>query len=270
VWRLVVVYAASGDFEEAERVIDTYVSRGGLQGWAEFNRGVIERYRGHSQLAIAHYRNALRTFPNSRQVLIALAFVYHDLGQYSLAKPLVSRENPLLQAYMENSPDAARLARDAPVSAWFGDDLDTVVEILALQQDWRGLARFYDKPGAPRERACRIPLAAGRLAFALRQVGRSSDSTWLISCSKRAIAAQQQGPYRNEFWPSGAVQAAKAQMFALEGNWEAAFAELRAAETKGFRTPGGVGLRYLPAFAPVRATSAYSKAENELETLLRR
>jgi hypothetical protein len=171
---------------------------------------------------------------------------------------------------MENSPDAARLARDAPVSAWFGDDLDTVVEILALQQDWRGLARFYDKPGAPRERACRIPLAAGRLAFALRQVGRSSDSTWLISCSKRAIAAQQQGPYRNEFWPSGAVQAAKAQMFALEGNWEAAFAELRAAETKGFRTPGGVGLRYLPAFAPVRATSAYSKAENELETLLRR
>ena len=266
VWRLVVVYAASGDFEEAERVIDAYQSRGGVPGWAEFNRGVIERYRGNSELAVAHYRNALRTFPDSRQILIALAFAYHDLGQYNLAGPLVSREKPLLRAYMENSGDAARLARDAPVSAWFGDDLDTAVEILATSEDWRGLGELYDEPGAPRERACRLPLAAGRLAFAMRQLGRNSDSSWLISCSKRALALQQQGAYRNEFWPVGLIHAAKAQILALDGNWKAAFGELQQAGRSGFRTPAGAGLKYLPPFARMRGTPAFAQAQTQLET----
>lgn len=264
IWRLVVVYAASGQYDQAEQVIDKYLERGGAAGWATYNRGEMARYRGDLARSIALYRSALASYPDSRQVRLSLARSYHDLGMFGETKALSASEKPLVQAYLANSADAANLARSAPASLWFGDDLDTAVEILADRQDWQGLVRLYDEPAALRDRACRIPLAAIRFAVALQKSGRAADANRLIACTKQAMAVQQQGPYRNEFLSDGTLHAATAQLAALEGNAAVAFAELDRAIGAGFRSPSGSGLRYLPAFGLFQAQPQYAAFERRL------
>ena len=90
----------------------------------------------------------------------------------------------------------------------------------------------------------------------------------MFACSKRTVGIQQQGPYRNEFLPGGALHAARAQLFALAGNSDAAFAELRRATDRGFRVPAACALRCLAAFDRFRAAPEYGAAEKSFTQLI--
>jgi adenylate cyclase len=268
VWRLTVVYAASGDYRRAESVAHEYLRRGGSKAWAKVLRGEIARYRGDLASAAGHFRAAIGDRPDLRLAATRLATTYSQLGFYRSAEPFVRQEKPLVRALILHSPGAAGLVRAAPESIWFGDDLDIAVEYLANARDWASIVRLYDMPTRMRERACRFPLAALRIGIALREVGRSGHSARVIGCARRTIGAQQRGPYRNEFLPRGSLHAARAHVFALDGDAKAAFAELRRAADTGFRLRAGCGLNCMAAFDRFRSAAEYGATERRFKQLI--
>ena len=268
VWRLVVVYAASGDHRRAQGVAQDYLRRSGETAWAKVLHGEIARYRGDYAEAARHFSAAVRERPDLRLAATRLASIYSQLGLYQSAEPFVRQEKPLLQALLLHQRRAADSIRAAPESIWFGDDLELAIEYLADARDWPSIVRLFDMPTPMHDRACRFPLAAIRIGLALRAVGRSGEAARMFACARGTVGVQQQGPYRNEFLPRGALHAARAQLFALTGNSDAAFAELRRATDRGFRVRAGCGLRCLAAFDRFSAAPEYAASEKRFKQLI--
>lgn len=268
VWRLTVVYAASGDNRRAQGVAHDYLRRGGATAWAKVLHGEIARYRGNLADAVSQFGAAVRDRPDLRLAATRLASTYSQMGLHNAAEPLVRQEKPLLRSLLLNRRDAVGLVRAAPESIWFGDDFELATEYLANSRDWPSIVRLYDMPTQMRDRACRFPLAAIRIGVALRFVGRSQEAARVVACAKRTVAVHQRGPYRNEFLSAGALRAAKAQLFALDGNANAAFAELRRAADAGFRIRAGCGLNCLAAFDRFRSDPDYGASERRFRHLI--
>lgn len=267
VWRLTVVYAASGDYDRAEGVANNYLRRGGSKAWVNILRGEIARYRGHLASAARHFQAAVRERSDLRLAATRLASTYSDLGLYNSAQPFVRQEKPLVRALVMNSEDAVALVRSAPEGIWYGDDLELAVEYLGKARNWPLIAKLYDMPTGVRGRACRLPLAAITIAIAMREVGRSEEASRLIICATRTITIQQQGSYRNEFLPIGTLHFAKAQLLGIQRNPNATFAELRRAADTGFRIPLGCGLNCFAAFDDFRAQTDYSAVDRHFKQL---
>jgi TolB-like protein len=267
VWRLVVVYAASREYDRAEAVAAAYFRRGGSKAWAKLLRGEIAEYRGDLATAVRYYRAAVREHPESRLPATRLAATYSELGLYELARPLVQQEKPLLRALLTRSPDATALARSAPESIWYGDDFEWAVEYLASARGQPSILKLYDMPTALRSRVCRLPLAAIQIVIALRSAGRFDEAARLLACARRTVAAHREGPYRTEFLPQGTLHIASAQLAALDGNQSAVFGELKRAADAGFRTPAGRGLDYFPAFDQLRSAPEYGALDRRFRQL---
>ncbi|HEV2124767.1 MAG TPA: TIR domain-containing protein [Chloroflexota bacterium] len=252
--------AASGRYEEAERVTRDFESRGGEPAQAAQIRAGNAWMKGDLSEAVRYLEAVIRArgelfFPES-------AALYHDLGLFARAASLV-KNDPRLRLFVSGKyRELAQLVqRDGlweQPSAWFG------LEALAATRNWGGIERFYDERPASARNLCQHsvgPQGRIHLATALKERGRDEEARPLLDCVRNNIrlhSTQSIRPFRFAEWNLAALSA---QVFALEGNKTAAFREMNRAYRLGLATPHSLGLSVFPAFDAHRATGEYRELD---------
>lgn len=259
--------AASGRYEEAERVVREFESRGGAPAHAALGRSQIAWMKGDLSEAIRYSEMVTRSQPELLSASPSHPFLYHDAGLFSRATSLAKDDDPRLRLFVSGQYRelAQRVKREGlweQSEAWIG------LDALVLTRDWAAIETLYDDRPASARDLCRHPIGMqGRIhvATALKARGRAKEAAQLLDCVRKEIDIQSDGPIRSMFFAEMWLPAASAQIHSLQGNHAAAFREMNQAYRLGFWTPHSSGLSYFPAFDSYRSTREYRDLDARLK-----
>lgn len=258
--------SASGRYEEAERAVRDFESRGGAPAQAALIRSQNAWMKGDLSEAARYSQIVMRSSPELLSSSPNHPFLYHDLGLFAQAASL-ARSDSRLRLYVSGQyRELAQLVRREGLweqpSVWHG------LDALALARNWAVIEKLYDERPPSARDLCRHPIGAqGRihLATALKVRGRGEEAAQLLDCVSKEITAQSSGPIRSFYFPEMYLPALSAQVFSLQGNQAAAFREMNHAYRLGFWTPHSSGLSFHPAFDPYRSTREYRDLDVRLK-----
>ena len=260
------LYAASGNFDEAERTVRSFETRGGAPDHAALMRSQIAWMRGDLSEAV-RYADALA---RSRSELVTsspqLTFLYHDLGLFDRAAELAGGDaRRRLFALGQYGELAARVKKEG---LWGQPSAGLGLDALALARDWAAIEALYDSRPATARDLCIsavAPFGAVQVAAALKARGRDEEVRKVLGCVKKRVAEQSKGPVRSFFYPGYYLVSLSAQVLALEGNGAAAFREMNRALQLGYWTAHSSGLAFYAAFDAFRSSREYRELDERFK-----
>lgn len=257
------ILAASQRYDEAERVVREFESRGGAPAHAALIRSATAWMGGNLSEAVRQTESVARMQPELISSIPTLPLLYRDLGFFGRAEAL-ARGEPRLRLYAAGKYRdlAEKVKSERPAGQpheWLA------IQVLALTRDWPALQRFYNR----RTEAARDICSADRVgpnglihfATALKSSGRDREAAQLLGCVKKLVALQSRGSFRSPYFPEMHLAELRAQVLALEGNGAGAFREINRAFELGIWMPHSLGLSYLPTFDRYRSTRAYAELD---------
>ncbi|MEJ7777659.1 MAG: hypothetical protein WKF52_09830 [Sphingomicrobium sp.] len=254
--------AASGRYEEAERVVREFESRGGAPAHAALIRSQNAWMKGDLSEAARYSQIVTRSRPELLSSSPSHPYLYHDQGLFARAASLAGSDLRLRLYVSGQYRELAQLVQREGLweqqGAWVG------LDALAVTRNWSAIENLYDNRPASARDLCRHPIGAqGRihLANALKARGRSPEVQRLLDCVKKNIDVQSRGAIRSFYYPQMYLAALSAQIHALQGNETAAFREMNRAYRLGLWTPHSSGLSFYPAFDPYRSAREYRELD---------
>jgi TolB-like protein/Tfp pilus assembly protein PilF len=266
------VLAASGRAEEAMRVIDQFVRRGGsvAQGWRF--RANTYRYLGDESGHIAARRKALQVDPGLPYQHEWLVEALHLLGLDDQAAEYRHQVSAYFQMFIADDRGAlkARIAKDAG-AAWDTNGIAVAVFSLARSRDWPAIVRFYDvRPADYRDVCLTEPPFSQFLIMALQQQGRAREAQQLLGCTQQQVARQLGMHFRAPDDAPGELEMMQASLLAIH-NDRRALDWLDKAVRRGW-----LGQYYSsrladwPQFDAFRADPRYSAIQKRLDAAIAR
>ena len=261
------IHAASGRFDEAERIVRSFESRGGGRAQAALMRSQIAWMRGDLSESVRYTEIARRDQPELLSSSPNLPFLYFDLGFFDRAAELASGD-PRRRLFVSGKYGELA-ARARTEGLWDRPSVTLVLDSLAMARDWTTIERLYDsRPTAMRDLCQSLVVGPGgviQVATALKARSRDQDVRHLLGCVKKRIADQARGPDRSFYYPGSYLAALSAQVLALEGKGDAALREMNRALGLGFWTPNTTGLALYPAFDTLRSTAGFRQLEDRFK-----
>jgi hypothetical protein len=221
--RYVYALAASGDAQEALKVTDTYLHRGGSEAHAWRFRGNALHLAGDLSGSLAARHRSLELDPQIPYQDEWLAIGLHLLGLKDQAVRHIPQISPYFQLFVADDRGAlrTRVQRDGP-RAWTANGIDSAVFSLARGRDWHLIARLYDvRPSDQRDLCVTRPRFAPFIAMALSELGRASEADRIISCVQRSISAEMKQRHRSPDGYPGELELWQASLLALRGDHRA-------------------------------------------------
>ena len=218
--RYAQVLAASGKADEALKVIDEYVQRGGSQAEAWRFRGNTYRYLGDEVRHIAARRKALQLDPGLPYQHEWLVMALHLVGLKDQALQYVPHVSLYFRLFTADDGAAlkAQVAKDGP-AAWDTNAIATAIFSVARERDWPALVRFYDvRPADYRDVCLTAPPFSPFLILALQHQGRSAEAQHLIQCTQAQVTRQLSQQYRNPDDAPGELEMTQASLLAIDGD----------------------------------------------------
>ena len=209
--------AASGKADEAMRVIDQFVRRGGSKAQAWRFRGNTYRYLGDESRHVAARRRALQLDPGLPYQHEWLVQALHLLGLDDQAAAYQSRVSRYFQMFIADDRGGLReqVFKDGP-AAWETNGIATAIFSLARARDWRAIARFYDLRPANYQDVCLTePPFSPFLIIALQQAGRDAEAQHLLQCTQRQVTSQLGQQYRANDDAPGELEMVQASLLAI-------------------------------------------------------
>ena len=250
--------AASGQFDEAGRLVSQFEERGGGRAQAALTWSQIAWIRGDLSEAARQSEEVLRVDPEVISASPIQPFLYHDLGLFTRARRLAPGD-PRFRLFVAGKyKELAQLIR---TDGFWGKPASFVgLDALAFLRDWQAIEALYDARPVGTN-ICQHeegPVMAIHFATALKARGRVDEAMQLMPCTKRRIAVHDGGPIYSAYYPPYWVAVLKAQVLAVEGKGPQALREMQRAYELGFWTPHTSGLGFHPAFDPWRSTREYA------------
>ena len=267
--------AASKRADEAERVVADYERRGGSPAVAARVRCEIAGfYGGDYSEGVRLCELALKLDPQTPLARDNLTFLYDRLGLRQDATRLAGNLPPytrLLFAGRHRQLD--EIAQDDGAKAWEQPDSWAAIAALRIDRNWAGIERLFDLHPAP-ERLCGGSVwemqPTFTMAIALKARGRTRESNTLLKCIKDVVARHARSNVQSQAAPAAILDLATANIHALEGRPEPAFAILERAISRGARATYGFGMSEYSAFDPYRNSPRYQALDSRLKQLIAR
>jgi TolB-like protein len=212
--------AASGQADEAMRVIDQFERRGGSKAQAWRFRGNTYRYLGDESGHIAARRRALQLDPGLPYQHEWLVQALHLLGLDDQAATYKSRVSSYFQMFIADNRGELRerVAKDGS-AAWDTNGIATAIFSLARARDWRTIARFYDaRPASYRDVCLTEPPFSPFLIIALQQAERGAEAQHLLQCTQRQVTNQLGQQYRANDDAPGELEMMQASLLAIRND----------------------------------------------------
>lgn len=274
VWNLTDWLAASMRFDDAEDVVRQYERRGGSRAVAAAIRARIAcSYKADESEGIRLAHLALKLDPNTPLARDTLATAYDHVGltrqasDYATDWPLYSR--------LEISGDYPRLVsrvREDGAEVWKQGEVWPAFYALARSHDWVTIERLYDERPQELPSLCTFhfygqTVVMIRIALALQHRGRPKEASRLLACIKKSLAVRG-GPVRPGTHSAAILDLQWAEIHALEGRPDRAFALLQRAVTRGFRTNYSNGMSELSTFDRYNQLPRYKAMDARLKQLI--
>lgn len=257
---------ASRRYEEAERVVREFESRGGAPSQAALMRSGNAWMAGDLSEAVRHFETVARLQPDLLSTIPSMPLLYHDLGLFARARSL-ARHEPRFSLYVAGN--YRELADKVKTEGLWGQPYEWVaIDALAITRDWEALASFYDRrTGSARDQCSdRLgPSSELHFATALKMRGRHDEAAQQLDCVRKLVALHSRGSVRSLSYPDMFLALLSAQIEALEGDGAAAFREMNRAFRLGISAPHTLGLSFIPAFDRYRSTRAYAELDARLK-----
>lgn len=218
--RYAQMLAASGQPDEAMRVIDQFERRGGSKAQAWRFRGNTYRYLGDESRHIAARKRALQIDPGLPYQHEWLAQAYYLLGLGSEASAYRPNVSAYFQLFIGDDRGALRdrVASDGP-SAWDTNGINVAVFSMARARDWPAIARFYDvRPAGHRDLCVAVPRFSPFLIKALQAQRRAGEAQRLLNCTQRQITGELRMRSRAPDDAPGELEMLQASLLALRGD----------------------------------------------------
>ena len=218
--RYAQVLAASGKSDEAMRVIDQFLRRGGSAAQAWRFRGNTYRYLANESRHIAARRRALQLDPSLPYQHEWLARSLYLLGLPDQAAPYRSAISPYFQMFIADDRGALkeRIAKDGP-RAWNANGIESGIFSLARARDWPAILRFYDARPADFHDVCLTePPFSPFLIMALQHESRPAEAQQLLRCTQHQITSQLSQRFRSPDDAPGELEMVQASLLALQND----------------------------------------------------
>ncbi len=271
------ILAASERFAEAEAVINQYERRGGSAARAAKMRSDIAGwYRGDFSEALKFVRQAVKIDPEVPLANQTLAWTYGALGMTNQASA-AAKDLPLYTRLFITGDFAAvaEAARRDGKAMWRKPDPDIAIDALAIEHDWESIEQLYDIYPQSLGLVCGdhrgwFVQMGVTLAIALRAQGRQAEARKFSDCVENHLKRTGAGPMRSPFMSSNGLRVMWAQLRAMEGRSEEAFALLDQAVQRGIRTRIGSGMAHFTAFDGLRSDPRYARLDARLKQIAER
>ena len=265
-------FAASEQYAEAEAIIRRYESRGGSAARAAKMRSDIAGwYRGDLSEGLKLAHQAFKIDPEVPLANQTFAFTYGSLGFTRQAKAAAKDLPRYTRLYAGGDLAAvAEAGRRDGRAVWRQPDPDIVIDALAIERDWSAIETLYGLYPESLGFVCRdnrnwnVQMGIN-LMMALNARGRTSEARKFRDCLVRGMRLASAGPIRSPYMSSMGVRVMWAQLLALEGKHDEAFALLDQAAARGMRTWIGSGLGYFPPFDRMKADPRYARIDARLK-----
>lgn len=221
--RYTQMLAASGEAEQALKVIDQFAARGGSQAEAWRFRGNTYRYLGDEVRHIAARRKALQIDPGLPYQQEWLVEGLHLVGLKDEAMQYRSRVSLYFQLFIADDEPAlkARVTSDGS-AAWDTNGIELAIFALAKARDWPAIARFYDvRPDSYRDVCLTSRPFLPMLILGLEHQGRAAEARHLIECTQAQVTSQLKQRFRNPDDAPGELEARQASLLAIAGDMRA-------------------------------------------------
>jgi TolB-like protein len=266
------VLAASGHADEAMRVIDQFVRRGGsvAQGWRF--RANTYRYLGDESRHIAARRRALQIDPGLPYQHEWLVDALHLLGLDDQAAAYRPRVSSYFQMFVADDRGAlkARVAKDG-AAAWDTNGIAVAVFSLARARDWPAILRFYDvRPADYRDVCLTEPPFSPFLIMALRQQGRTSEAQRLLACTQQQVTRQLGMHFRAPDDAPGELEMMQASLLALRNDRRALDWLDKAVQRHWLGQYYSSQLADWPQFDALRGDPRYAAIQKRIDTSIAR
>lgn len=185
--------AASGRYEEAERVVREFESRGGEPAHAALIRSQNAWMKGDLSEAARYSQIVTRSRPELLSSSPSHPFLYHDLGLFARAASFAKSDLRLRLYVSGQYRELAQLVQREGLweqqGAWVG------LDALAVTRNWAAIENLYDNRPASARDLCRHPIGAqGRihLANALKARGRSPEANGCSTASRKTSMSSRE------------------------------------------------------------------------------
>lgn len=218
--RYAQMLAASGQAEQAMRVIDQFEQRGGSKAQAWRFRANTFRYLADESRHIAARRRALQLDPGLPYQHEWLAEALYLLGLNDQAAAYLSKISPYLQMFIADDRGALKsaVAKDGPI-AWETNGMEMAIFSLARARDWPAIARLYDVRPADYQDVCVGAWSfSASLIMALQNQGRAGEARRILDCTQRQVTLQLGMRYRAPDDASGQLEMMQASLLALRND----------------------------------------------------
>ena len=269
---LAYVLAASGRHDDAERAVAAFERRGGPVAVATKVRGDLAQYRGDYSEAVRLSQLAIKLDPETPQADLSAAWYAFMLGleeQAASAAKSLPRNTRL--AVGGKRAQLLDEARRAGADIWNQSDRYSALYELAAARDWHRIAALHDARHDIVQSLCDDSEQLGTilsLANALKAVGRPAESEPLLRCARTALQRHGHGPIRAPQLSAAALEVSWAELHAIEGKRDLAFAALNRAIDRGLRTSFGSGLSEFVAFDAFKTDPRYARFDSLLKRLI--
>ena len=216
--RYTQMLAASGQAEDAMRVIERFVHRGGSQAQGWRFRGNTYRYLADESHHVEARHRALQLDPGLPYQHEWLARALHLLGLDDQAVTYQGHISPYFQMFIADDRGAlkAQVARDKAV-AWETNGIETAIFSLARARDWPAIAQFYDlRPADYREICLTAPSFSPFLVMALQDQRQIDEARQLLNCVQQQVTRQLQMRHRGPDEAPGELEMMQASLLALQ------------------------------------------------------
>lgn len=266
------VLAASERYAEAEAVLSEFERRGGSVARATKTRSDIAGwYRGDLSQSLELLRHAAKADPELPLANQSFAFTYGSLGFPEQAKA-AAKTLPRYTALYAGGDFAAvaDAGRRDGKAVWLQPDPDIVIDALAIERDWAAIEKLFDANPKSLDLVCRdnrnwnVQMGVN-LMMALNERGRTADADRMRDCLTSGLRKTSAGPIRAPYMSNNGLRVMWAQMRALEGKHDEAFALLDQAASRGMRTWIGSGLSHYPPFDRMKADPRYARIDARLK-----
>ncbi len=264
--------AASERYAEAEAVISQFERRGGSPARAAKIRSDIAGwYRGDLSEGLRLALQAVKADPEVPLANQTFAWTFGSLGFTDRAKRAAKDLPPYTRLYATDGFAAAAEAgkRDGK-AIWQQPDPDVVIDALSIERDWAALETLHDANPKILDFVCRdnrnwnVQMGIN-LMMALNERGRTGEARKFRDCVASHLRKASFGPIRSPYMSSNGLRVMWAQMRALEGKHDEAFALLGQASARGMRTWIGSGLGHFPPFDGMKADPRYARIDARLK-----
>lgn len=268
--RLIYLLAASGRFDEANAVVQTYLDRGGEPAQAARFRSVIAQSSGHLAEALKQANLARRRDPNVPYVDEYIEGLAAVMGLPQLVPPHPSRNRMYLWLRAKgNKPALLAKAKSDGAELWNKPFAGIALLALAEVQDWQRLVMLFDARRLTASATCKERTGIIPTVLALRHKGRGAEAAELLNCYEQWVVIQERSPVRSPYLDRNDTSFVRAQILALRNRPDAALAALDEAVQFGWRGyPFSANLASYPALNALRSTPGYSQIQQRLHRLV--